>query len=73
MPKLYADVAALADSFAHAVVVTNEIGNAGALGSVEGDAYLQLLGALACRVAQRCDSVVEVVSGVPCALKGSLR
>lgn len=56
----------------NAVIVTNEIGGDG----VSYDAYtrdfMEHLGALSCRLAARADVVVEVVAGVPKAVKGEL-
>lgn len=69
---LEADVLAVTNAFDHTVVVTNEVGAGGAVGDEGSDAYLRLLGSLACRVACHSDVVVEAVAGVPCVVKGEL-
>ena len=63
---------ALESQCGNLVAVTNEIGaDAGDYG--EGTrAYQQLMGAVACRLASRFDTVVECVFGVPIMLKGKL-
>lgn len=54
----------------HVVVVGNEVG-ADARPPFEGTRlWVELMGALACRVAAQADAVVEVVAGIPYPIKG---
>lgn len=55
-----------------AVVVTNEIGCDGGIYDDFTRDYIEKLGALSCQIAARADLVVEVVTGIPYAVKGEL-
>jgi adenosylcobinamide kinase/adenosylcobinamide-phosphate guanylyltransferase len=55
------------------VLVGNEVGCDGVRYDAFTREYIERLGALTCRLAARCDAVVEVVAGVPQVLKGDLR
>ena len=54
------------------VVVTDEIGNDGMDYDPATTAYLAALGALNRTLAARADAVIEVVAGIPIAVKGEL-
>ncbi len=54
------------------VVVTDEIGNDGVNYDPATTAYIAALGALNRALAARADAVVEVVAGIPIAVKGEL-
>ena len=65
---------ALADVLAcgNVVIVANEVGCDGAAYDAFTMGYIGRLGALACELAARADTVVEVVAGVPVVVKGAL-
>ena len=69
---LEADVRHLAQRCDHLVVVGNEIGSDGAAPTPETPVYARTLGALGCKVGALADCAVEVVSGMPMTVKGSL-
>ena len=54
------------------VVVGNEVGCDGASYDAFTRDYIRQIGALACSIAERADVVVEVVAGIPHAVKGEL-
>lgn len=56
----------------HVVIVGNEVGAEGRSPYEGTRAWVELMGALACRVASRADVVVEIASGIPTAVKGAL-
>lgn len=55
---------------AHAVFVTNDVFCDGVTYSEETLHYCKLLGEINASLARACDTVVEVVCGIPCYLKG---
>ena len=64
-----ADLRSVCAHFGHVVAVGNEVGADG-LGNGElTDLYVRVLGHVACAFAARCDTVVEVVCGVPNVVK----
>lgn len=64
-------VSALEGAFDNLVVVGNEVGADGMRYEGGTDAYVEVLGAAACALAQRCDAVVECVYGQPTYVKGN--
>lgn len=54
------------------VIVANEVGADGIAYDPFTMEYIEAIGALACKLAARADVVVEVVSGIPNAVKGEL-
>lgn len=74
LARCEADLAAVCERCEDVVFVGDEVGADGCV-AAEGQTdatsgYVRLLGVLACRVAQSCDEVVEVVSSVPNYVKG---
>ena len=72
LQRLADEVFSLADAVAHLVVVGNDVGGAGLTGFRGTDTWITLMGSLCCQLAARFDVVVEVVSGIPYTVKGSL-
>ena len=70
--RLETEVMGLTDRFDHMVVVGNEVGCEGPSPYETTRTWVRLMGSLACRLAARCDTVVEVACGVPHVLKGRL-
>lgn len=70
--RLEGEVTRLADCFDHVVVVGNEVGSEGPSPYESTRLWVRLMGSLVCRLAARCDTVVEVACGVPHVLKGRL-
>ena len=65
-------VEALAGACGNLVVVGNEVGADGVRYDDGTEAYIEVLGAASCALAQRCDAVVECVYGHPKYVKGGL-
>jgi adenosylcobinamide kinase/adenosylcobinamide-phosphate guanylyltransferase len=61
---------AIAERCAHLVIVGNEVGSDGVAYPGETRAYQDLVGSLACALAERSSRVVECVAGVPIVMKG---
>lgn len=72
LARLDGELAGLSGLFDHVVVVGNEVGCEGASPYGTTRVWVRLVGSLACRVAARCDTVVEVAAGVPLVVKGRL-
>ena len=68
-----ADLRSVCAHFDHVVVVGNEVGADGLGHGRLTDRYVRVLGRVACSFAARCDTVVEVVCGVPNVAKGEER
>lgn len=62
----------LAMSCEHVVIVTNDVFTDGKTYDADTMDYLRRLGQLNCELAQRADTVVESVCGIPVLLKGEL-
>ena len=58
-------------AFANVVVVGDEVGSDGVCYDDATEAYIRVLGAAACALAQHCDAVVECIAGQPFPVKGS--
>ena len=54
------------------IVVTNDVGSDGVSYAPETEAYIAALGAINRALAARADAVIELVSGIPIAVKGEL-
>jgi len=65
-------VDAIARQCERLVVVTDEIGSDGCAYPPETTAYIEALGALNGAIAKEADAVIEVVAGIPVAVKGEL-
>ena len=63
---------AFASRVEHVVFVGNEVGSEGRAPGDDVELYVRLIGTLCCQVASWCDTVVEVVAGIPCCIKGAL-
>lgn len=70
--RLELELEALADAYAHVVVVGIEAGGEGVPPHDATLAWLRVQGALCCHAASLFDVVVEVTAGVPHVLKGEL-
>ncbi len=70
--RIESEVLALRDACAHLVLVGNEVGGAGPAPYETTNTWVRLMGTLACRLAARCDLVIEAVVGRPHLLKGDL-
>ena len=70
LARLTREFAALASQYAHVVVVGNEVGADGQRFADESGHWVRLVGSLCCAIAARADSVIEVVAGCPCTVKG---
>lgn len=70
--RLEREVCALAASHRHVVVVGNHVGSEGRPPDETTLCWVRLMGALCCRLATRFDTVVEVVAGIPCVVRGAL-
>lgn len=66
------EVKALEAAFGHVVVVGCEVGSCGNPPDPGTMAWIRLMGSLACRMAARFDTVIEVVVGQACVIKGCL-
>lgn len=71
LARLDAEFATLCGQYAHVVVVGNQVGADGQTFADESGTWVHMVGALCCRIAARCDAVVEVVAGCPVYVKGS--
>lgn len=67
---ILAGIDALIKTGADVIVVSNEVFCGGTAYAGDTDAYLRLLAALHCALAQRADAVCEVVCGLPVYHKG---
>ena len=67
------DICSLSDKADYAVVVTNEIFSDGEAYSAETMKYIEILGYLNRRLAEKADCVYEVVCGIPVVLKEDKR
>lgn len=72
LERLSREVETLFVQSEHVVVVANEVGAEGRPAYEGTRTWVQLMGALACKVAAQADAVVEVVTGIPCVVKGAL-
>lgn len=54
------------------IIVTNDVGSDGVSYAPETEAYIAALGAINRALAARADTVVELVAGIPIAVKGEL-
>ena len=71
--ELAEDICSLSDKADYAVVVTNEIFSDGEAYSAETMKYIEILGYLNRRLAEKADCVYEVVCGIPVVLKEDKR
>lgn len=65
-------VAHVASLFDNLVIVGDEVGGDGLHYDETTEAYIQLMGTIACAIAARCDLVIECVAGQPFTIKGNL-
>ena len=70
--RLLREVVELCSCHAHAVVVGNLVGYEGRPTDDSTLAWVRAMGSLCCGLAQELDTVVEVVAGVPCTVKGDV-
>ena len=70
--RLEHEVPELAHHYEHTVIVGNETGSEGTYAHETTLAWVRLNGALCCAIAAKFDTVVEVVAGIPCVIKGRL-
>lgn len=70
LERLDHEVGRLFSQADHVVVVGNEVGAEGRSPFEGARTWVELMGALACRIAAQADAVVEVVAGIPCPIKG---
>ena len=68
--KLVQEVLSLMAKCRHLVVVTNEVFSDGIIYDPETESYIRILAEVNCRLADKADSVTEVVCGLPNLLKG---
>jgi len=61
----------VADLFDNLVIVGDEVGGDGLRYDETTEAYIHLMGTIACAIAARCDLVVECVAGQPFIIKGN--
>ena len=71
--ELAEDICSLSDKADYTVVVTNEIFSDGEAYSAETMKYIEILGYLNRRLAEKADCVYEVVCGIPVVLKEDKR
>ena len=72
VPAILSGFAALAGAVTNLIVVTNEIFSDGVAYDPDTARYIECLGRINQALAARADLVVEVVYGIPVALKGEL-
>lgn len=72
LEQLTQELNTLARSYAHVVVVGNEVGSEGAPYHDATLTWIYLQGALCCHAASTFDTVIEVVAGIPSVVKGEL-
>lgn len=72
IPAVMAGIQALEERCRDLVVVTNDVGSGLEPYSLTTEDYVRALGTINCKVAQRFDTVLEFVAGIPQVIKGSL-
>lgn len=73
LERLDAEISRLFAQADHVVAVGNEVGAEGRSPFEGTRVWVELMGALACRIAAQADAVIEVVGGIPCPVKGVVR
>ena len=70
LQRLTDELAKLDSHYEHLVLVGNEVGCEGRYGEAGTNAWVNLSGQLACRIAASFDQVYELVAGQACLVKG---